>query len=182
MNLPATFRCSVGWVRRALNRHDVRCMRAVGEAADQDLVAVRTCKEKLPQLLMHLAVSPKNTFNFDKIALWLSALPRKTYGTVRVAGRKVAKERLTVGLLVNADGSHVFRPLVISKSLFTHFIEQLNAAMYSEDRHIVILLDNVSSHMLKTETATSEDLFGFRTRSLSHVRLVFLPPNTTCFT
>ncbi|CAI5936785.1 unnamed protein product [Closterium sp. NIES-64] len=34
---PPTFRCSIGWVRRALRRQGVRCMSAVGEAADQDL-------------------------------------------------------------------------------------------------------------------------------------------------
>ncbi|CAI5977669.1 unnamed protein product [Closterium sp. NIES-64] len=141
------------------------------------MAAVRTCKEKLPQLLMHLCVSPRDVYNFDETALFLSVLPRKTYGRSRVAGRKIPKERLTVGLLVNADGSHAFRPLVISKSkrphdfrpdfdpdalcywrnnakgwmtapLFTHFMEQLNAAMFAEERHIVILLDNASSHGL----------------------------------
>ncbi|CAI7788863.1 unnamed protein product [Closterium sp. NIES-53] len=61
-------------------------------------------------------------------------------------------------------------------------MEQLNAAMYAEQRHIVILLDNASSHVLRSESTTSEDLFGFRTRSLSKIRLDFLPPNTTCFT
>ncbi|CAI7747679.1 unnamed protein product [Closterium sp. NIES-54] len=163
-------------------------------------------------------------------------------------GMKVVKDRLTVAFLVNAHGSHSFRPLVISKAkrphdfrpdydpeevcywhnnakgwmtspvsvvfmlranpvslpmfrnppactyiymlcpthppwqLFTHFMEQLNAAMYTEDRHIVIILDNASSHVLKSEGGTSEDLFAFRTRSLSNIRLVYLPPNTTCFT
>ncbi|CAI5987183.1 unnamed protein product [Closterium sp. NIES-65] len=52
---------------------------------------------------------------------------RWAYGASRVAGRKAVKDRLTVGFLVNADGSHTFRPL-----LFTLFIEQLNAAMYAE--------------------------------------------------
>ncbi|CAI5513120.1 unnamed protein product [Closterium sp. Naga37s-1] len=194
--LPATFRCSIGWGRRGLRRQGVTCMSACGEAADQDLTAIRTTQEKLPQLLMHLSVTPKDTYNFDETALFISVLPRKTYGNGRVAGRKLAKERLTVGFLVKADGLHSFRPLVISKAkrphdfrpdydpeeLFTHFIEQLNAAMYAEDRNIVVLLDNASSHVLKSEGATSEDLFGFRTRSLSNVRLVYLPPNTTCFT
>ncbi|CAI5482847.1 unnamed protein product [Closterium sp. Yama58-4] len=176
-----------------------------------DMAVVRTCKEKLPQLLLYLCVSPRDVYNFDETALFLSMLPRKTYGRTRVAGRKIPKERLTVGLLVNADGSHAFRPLVISKSrrphdfrpdfdpeplcywrhnkkgwmtalLFTLFMEQLNAAMVAEERHIVILLDNASSHVLKTEDAETEDLFGFRTRSLSNLRLVFLPPNTTAFT
>ncbi|CAI5503156.1 unnamed protein product [Closterium sp. Naga37s-1] len=91
---PPSFRCSVGWVRRALRRNGIRCQSAAGEAADQDMAAVRTCKEKLPQLLMHLSVS-----NFDETAVFLSVLPRKTYGRSRVAGRKIPKERLTVGLL-----------------------------------------------------------------------------------
>ncbi|CAI5984873.1 unnamed protein product [Closterium sp. NIES-65] len=141
---------------------------------------------------MHLAVVPTDVFNFDETALYISVLPRKTYGTARVAGRKIPKERLTVGFLINADGTHPFRPLVISKSkrlhdfrpeydpemlccwrsnkkgwmtskLFTAFTEHLNAAMYAEKQHIIILLDNASSHVLKTETATAEDLFSPKT-------------------
>ncbi|CAI5995228.1 unnamed protein product [Closterium sp. NIES-64] len=160
---------------------------------------------------MYLSLRPRDVYNFDETALFLSVLPRKTYGGSRVPGRKLAKERLTVGLLVNADASHAFRPLIISKSkrprdflpdydpeelcywrnnkkgwmnaaLFTHFIGQLNAAMVAEDRQIAILLDNASSHVLKDDDATSEDLFGFRTRIVGNIRLVFLPPNTTAFT
>ncbi|CAI5534321.1 unnamed protein product [Closterium sp. Naga37s-1] len=61
-------------------------------------------------------------------------------------------------------------------------MEQLDATMFAEERSIVILLDNASSHVLKSEHAESEDIFGFRTRSLRNIRLVFLLPNTTCFT
>ncbi|CAI5460528.1 unnamed protein product [Closterium sp. Yama58-4] len=208
---PPTFRCSIGWVRRALRRQGVRCMSAVGEVADQDMNAVRTTKEKLPQLLMHLGVRPRDTYNFDETALYISVLPRKTYGMGRAAGRKLPKERLTVGFLVNAEGTHAFRPLVISKAkrphdfrpdfdpeeycywrntakgwmtkaLFTHFFKQFDTAMYAEGRQVVVLLDNASSHTLITEGAETEDLFGFRTKKLNNVRLVYLPPNTTCFT
>ncbi|CAI5986912.1 unnamed protein product [Closterium sp. NIES-64] len=211
MGIPASFRCLVGWVRRTLRRHGVRYMSSRGEAADQDLTAVTTCRTQLPQLLMHLAVVPADVFNLDETALYISVLPRKTYGTACVAGHKIPKERLMVGFLINADGTHPFRPLVISKSkrphdflpdydpellcywksnkkgwmtseLFTAFMEQLNAAMYAEKRHIIILLDNASRHVLKTETATAEDLSGFCTRLLSNIRLVYLPPDTTCFT
>ncbi|CAI7911826.1 unnamed protein product, partial [Closterium sp. NIES-53] len=211
MDLPDTFRCSVGWVRRAMRRNGIRCRGAVGEAADQDHAAVRTCKEQLPQVLMYLSVHPRDVYNFNETALYLSVLPRKTYGAARVAGRKSAKERLTVRLLVNADGSHAFRPSVIHKAkrprdflpdydpeelcyschnakgwmtapLFTYFIGQLNATMVAEDRQIVILLDNASSLIIRSNDATSEDLFGFRTRTLANIRLVFLPPNTTAFT
>ncbi|CAI7881949.1 unnamed protein product, partial [Closterium sp. NIES-54] len=141
-----------------LDRLDTPCIAPPGcplserKAADQDMAVVRTTREKLPQLLMHLSVRARD--NNDKRALSIPMLPRETYGNGRVAGRKVLKDRLTVGFLVNADGLHSFRPLV-----FAHFIEQLNVAMYAEDH-----------------------LFGFRTRKLSNVRIVYLPPNTTAFT
>ncbi|CAI5480234.1 unnamed protein product [Closterium sp. Yama58-4] len=73
-------------------------------------------------------------------------------------------------------------PIASLPQLFTHFIEQLNAAMYAEGRHIVILLDNASSHMLRSEFGWSEIVCGLRTTCLSNLRLVFLPPNTTAFT
>ncbi|CAI5954368.1 unnamed protein product [Closterium sp. NIES-64] len=115
MGIPPTFRCSIGWVRRALRRQGVRCRAAQGEAASADMAAVRDAREKLPQLLTHLGVTPRDTFNIDETALWLSVLPRRTYSNGRIPGRKLSKERLTVAFLVNADGSHVFRPLVITQ-------------------------------------------------------------------
>ncbi|CAI5976115.1 unnamed protein product [Closterium sp. NIES-65] len=116
MGIPPTFRCSIGWVRRALRRQGVRCRAAQGEAASADMAAVRGAREKLPQLLTHLGVTPRDTFNLDETALWLPVLPRRTYSNGRIPGRKVPKDRLTVAFLVNADGSHVFRPLVIRRS------------------------------------------------------------------
>ncbi|CAI6007360.1 unnamed protein product [Closterium sp. NIES-65] len=169
MGILPTFRCSIGWVRRALRRQGVRCRASVGEAGSADHAAVRDCQEKLPRLLMHLSARPRDTYNLDETALWLSVLPRRTYSNGRIPGRKVLKERLTAAFLINADGSHAFRPL-------------LNAAMYAEGRHIVILLDSASSHMLRSEFAWSEIVCGMRTTCMSNVRLVFVPPNTTTFT
>ncbi|CAI5962735.1 unnamed protein product [Closterium sp. NIES-64] len=120
MGIPPTFRCSIGWVRRALRRQGVRCRASAGEAATADMAAVREAQAKLPQLLTHLGLSPCDTFNLDETALWLSVLPRRTYSNGRIPGRKVSKERLTMAFLVNADGSHAFRPLVISKAKRPH--------------------------------------------------------------
>ncbi|CAI5994865.1 unnamed protein product [Closterium sp. NIES-65] len=203
MGIPPTFRCSIGWVRRALRRQGVRCRASVGEAGSADHAAVRDCQEKLPRLLMHLSARPRDTYNLDETALWLSVLPRRTYSNGRIPGRKVSKERLTAAFLINADGSHAFRPLVISKARRPHdfrpdydpetlcywrnnakgwMTSPLNAAMYAEGRHIVILLDNASSHMLRSEFAWSKIVCGMRTTCMSNMRLVFDPPNTTTFT
>ncbi|CAI5477057.1 unnamed protein product [Closterium sp. Yama58-4] len=95
-------------------------MSTVGEVADQDMAAVRMTREKLSPLLMHLEVRPRDTHNFDNMVLYISVLSRKTYGNGRTTGRKVPKERLTVGFLVNDDQSHAFRQLVISKAKRHH--------------------------------------------------------------
>ncbi|CAI5955817.1 unnamed protein product [Closterium sp. NIES-64] len=203
MGIPPVFRCSIGWVRRALRRQGVRCRAATGEAASGDMAAVREAREKVPALLTHLGYQPRDTYNLDETALWLSVLPRKTCNNTRIPGRKVSNERLTVAFLVNADGSHVFQPLVMSKARRPHdfwpdydpeavcywrhnakgwMTSALNAAMYAEGREIAVLLDNASSHMLRDECAWSEIVCGMRTTRLSNVRLIFLPPNTTAFT
>ena len=41
--------------------------------------------------------------------------PDRTLATKRLAGRKVNKERLSVALCANADGSHKLKPLIIGK-------------------------------------------------------------------
>ncbi|CAI5998273.1 unnamed protein product [Closterium sp. NIES-65] len=198
-------------LEQAMGRWIANAGPAGGEAASADMAAVRDAREKMPRLLTQLGVAPRDTFNLDETALWLSVLPRRTYSSGRIPGRKVSKERLTVAFLVNADGSHAFWPLVISKAkrphdfrpdydpealcywrhnakgcmtspLFTHFITHLNAAMFAEGRKIVVLLDNASSHMLRSQDAWSEIVCDVRTTCMSHVRLVFLPPNTTAFT
>ncbi|CAI5957444.1 unnamed protein product [Closterium sp. NIES-64] len=88
MGIPPTFRCSIGWVRRALRRQGVRCRAAQGEAASADMAAVRHAREKLPQLLTRLGVTPRDTFNLNETALWLSVLPRRSYSNGRIPGRK----------------------------------------------------------------------------------------------
>ncbi|CAI7922923.1 unnamed protein product [Closterium sp. NIES-54] len=170
MGIPPTSRCSIGWVRRALRRQGVRCRAAVGEAASADITAVRNCQQKLPQLLMHLSARPRDTYNLNETALWLSVLPRRTYGNGRLPGRKISKERLTIAFLVNADGSHAFRPMVISKAKRPH------------DFRPDYDPNTICSHMLKSGMAWSEVIHGFHTTCMSNVRLVFLPPNNTAFT
>ncbi|CAI5978153.1 unnamed protein product [Closterium sp. NIES-65] len=96
---------------------------------------------------MHLSVTPSDTFNFDETALYISILPRKTYGS---------------NVLPSGSSS--------TPTLFTHFIEQLDGAMYAEGKKIVVLLDNASSHTLETEGATMDHLFGFRTVALGNAR------------
>ena len=57
-------------------------------------------------------------YNYDKTALYFRALPEITmcFRTEKLVGSKKAKQRLTVLLTVNMDGSDKRQPLVIAKS------------------------------------------------------------------
>ncbi|CAI7756538.1 unnamed protein product [Closterium sp. NIES-53] len=142
----------------------------------------------------------------------LSASQGKRGRQRATAGVKTAKDRLTIAFICNVDSSETFRPMVISKvrrprdftnnrfdpepyvywrynkrgwmtsEIFMAFIESLNAKFFAEERQVVLLVDNASSHRVDTESAVRRDILGFRTVKLSNIRVVYLPPNTTAFT
>ncbi|CAB5382754.1 unnamed protein product [Rhizophagus irregularis] len=113
----------------------------------------------------------------DETGLFYRLEPDRTLATKRLSGRKKSKERLSIALCSNADGSHKLPPLIIGKyanlSLDAHnnFQEWLRefdrqVALKHGDQRVLLLLDNCTSHKV-------ENL------ALPHVEIQFLPPNTT---
>ena len=115
-------------------------------------------------------------------------------------GGKKAKVRLTVAFFVHADGQKVDEPVIIWKSkqwrcfknlkgrdisrpLGVHFfsnnkswmnskvmpdvLKRLDRKMKMQNRNVVLFLDNTTSHQESIE------------KTLSNIKLVFLPKNTT---
>nr|CCA27296.1 PREDICTED: similar to tigger transposable element derived 4 putative [Albugo laibachii Nc14] len=111
-----------------------------------------------------------------------------------VAGRKKIEKGLTITITANADGScqvpllfvgttkkprcfgnHTVAELGINytnaakgwmtTTIFRTWLGYFNDTMRSQDRHVLLLLDNASPHRV--------------TDHYSHVKLHFLPPNTT---
>lgn len=111
-------------------------------------------------------------------------------------GGKKAMERLTVVLCCNADGSEKLKPLVIGKfakprcmknvrmdqlpvvfcankkawmtgALFKDWLINLQRKMSCADRHILLTMDNCSSHI------------GSKELSTPNIEVLFFPPNTT---
>ncbi|XP_041350821.1 tigger transposable element-derived protein 6-like [Gigantopelta aegis] len=113
--------------------------------------------------------------------------------TTNNKGTKKSKDRITIVLCANADGSDKFKPLVIGKSakprcfknfninlyvdyeankkawmngdLFARYLENMNTQMKRQKRHILLLMDNAPSHIIP--------------KKLSNIRINFLPPTTT---
>jgi hypothetical protein len=187
------FKASNGWLAAFQKRHNVNLKAISGESHDVNPATVKEWFERLPGLLQGFDV--KNVFNCDETGLFFKALPDKTLAAKGDAckGGRLSKERLTVLLCTSALGEKL-KPLVIGKyarprafgrqkienfpvtwkanksawmtsELFSNWLKDLNNVMRQRDRHIILLLDNAPCHCFFDE--------------LSHLKLLYLPPNTT---
>lgn len=185
------FIASNGWFQSWQARHCVKSAVLSGEAADVNPNTVSDWLKRLPSIIE--GYEPKNIFNADETGLFYRTVPTRSMVAKgdRCKGGKVAKERITVLLCCSATGEKI-RPLVIGRSknprcfrgnktplevtyeankrawmtgdLFTKWLQRLNRGMSAKGRNILLLLDNCPAHP---------------SFELSHVKLVFLPPNTT---
>jgi hypothetical protein len=140
---------------------------------------------------------PRDVYNMDETSFFYRREPKGTLTVDRTEkGKKQSKERITVCVATNSDGSdqlplHFIGKSKVSRPLkgkdvfaelgatYTHtkkawmnttryyeWLEELNEAMREQHRHVLLLVDNVSSH--------NDDPV-----ELSHVKVHKLPPNTT---
>ena len=106
-----------GWLYRWKEHHDLSYKKMHGESSDADLKsAEKWLSDVLPNLIQ--GWSPEDIYNCDETGLFYQALPDGTYALKgeKVAGGKKCKQRLTVLLCCNSEGSHMLPPLVIATS------------------------------------------------------------------
>lgn len=193
---------SDGWLTKLFHRIDVKWRKLHGEEDSVDLTSQNITEQlkKIEELLEDY--NPQNILNFDETGLYYEQQPTHTICRTAHGGTKKSKKRLTVGLLTNYDGTYKGHPIIIgtrknpsgstrSKGLlgdmaigrenyveyrynssawmtmeiFKDYITRLNRSFARDNRHVAILLDNASVHKIK--------------ESFSHIKLVFLPANTT---
>jgi hypothetical protein len=143
----------------------------------------------------------RDVFNMDETGLNWRRTPDRTLATAATAGTKRSKDRITVALTVNADGSEKLDPWVIGRSknprcfkriqrnelrmayrfnkakwmtgiIFEEYLRWLNRKMRGQRRKVLLLIDNFSAHELGVQLVGGEE-------GLSHVRIAWLPKNTT---
>lgn len=192
------FQYSHGWVDRFKKRFAISGKKLSGESAGVDGETVLAGIQKAREIIKKFA--PKDVYNMDETGLFYQMLPDRSLTTSEfVKGTKKAKQRVSVAVCANADGSDKLKLLVIGKSkkprcfkqmnvghycdyrfntkawmtglLFNEWLEDFNSLMRSRNRHVLLLLDNAPSHLLP------EDEDG--KPALSNVTIHFLPPNTT---
>ena len=187
------FVASNGWLEKFRKRHNINCRVLSGESAEMNQKVVTNWNNNIMYLLRDTPL--KNVFNFDETGLFYKGLPNKSLTLAGEAARggKLAKERVTIGLLSSALGEK-YKPIVIGKSLmprafkghlptsvvyranktawmtsklYSEYFEGFNKSMKSQNRVVTVIVDNAPCHPHI---------------ELSNVRFIFLPPNTTAGT
>src|ERR1700733_9756860 len=192
---------SNGWLDRFKKRYKIKEYVQHREASsvatdDPDNIAQM---EALRQLCKEY--EPCNILNMDETGLNWKRTPDRTLATKSYSGTKKSKDRITIALTSNADGSEKFLAWVISKSenprcfkkinrnnlriiyrfnkskwmtglICEEYLQWLNNKVRGEGRKVLLLMDNFSGHELAVQLVGG-------LQGLSNVRIAWLPPNTT---
>lgn len=191
LDCPGEYTCS--WLEGFKHRHHIRFKKLHGESKSADSTGAENwLRDVYPGIIA--GYKAEDIFNADETGLCFRATPDGSYVAAgeEKHGRKKGKERLTVLLAANLDGSDKLKPLVIGKSknprcfkrkehlpthydanktawmtsvIFANWLWKLNIKMKLQDRKVILFIDQCPAHNNLIE--------------LSNVRVVYLPPNTT---
>ncbi|KAI6661981.1 Tigger transposable element derived 6-like protein [Oopsacas minuta] len=184
----------LNWIDRWKKRHNIISRQISGESQSADHAGADNWISTQLKLIRE-EFEDKDIFNADETGLFWKMTPDRTLSLRGDLGKggKRSKERLTVLVAASALGER-FPLLVIGKSkrphcsrgvlnlpveydanrtawmtseIFEKLLRKLNNSMTFDDRKIAMILDNFSGHP---------------NLNLSHIKLFFLPPNTTSMT
>lgn len=189
------FDCSSGWLWRFQKRHGIVSHEISGEAAKVNETTVADWLSTFEAV--RKSYLPKDIFNMDETGLFYNLLPNRTldFKGKRCHGGAKSKQRLTVVLCCNSDGSEKHKAWVIGKAenprcfknfnklhlpceytshksswidskAFREWLLKLNRRMVTQHRNILLTLDNCAAHK-------GDNL------ELSNIKLYFFPANTT---
>jgi hypothetical protein len=105
---------SAGWLHKFKLRYGIREFKISGEAASVDKNIIVEGRQLLKVVTRKFDLC--DIYNLDETALFYKLLPMSTLATSAVSGTKQSKDRLTIALCMNADGSDKLKPIVINKS------------------------------------------------------------------
>uniref|UniRef100_A0AAQ5X1R0 HTH CENPB-type domain-containing protein n=1 Tax=Amphiprion ocellaris TaxID=80972 RepID=A0AAQ5X1R0_AMPOC len=114
-----TFSASHGWFSRFKKRANLHHVAVSGEAASADKEAAERFPQVLKEIIEEGGYSAKQVFNVDETGLFWKKMPEKTYISREektMPGYKAAKDRLTLMLGANADGSFKLKPLLVYRA------------------------------------------------------------------
>jgi hypothetical protein len=184
---------STGWLCAFQKRHRFKSFKQYGEASSAPADAVYRGRQELIDIINNFDL--KDVYNIDETGLFFRMAPDRTISQVRIPGKKKNKERVTILLGCNADGSEKLKLFYIGKSkqprcfqkksakqlgfsytnnkkawmtslVFRDWILHFDKEKRQQNRQVLLLMDNASSHFVSE-------------LNLTNTTVEFLPPNTT---
>ncbi|XP_005102045.1 tigger transposable element-derived protein 4 [Aplysia californica] len=185
------FKASPGWLDRFRRRHGIAYQTMSGEAASVNQTVVSDWQKTVLSALLK-DYSPRDIFNAGETGLFFRCLPDKTdtFKGKKCTGGQQAKDRLTVMVAANMDGSEKLPLLVIGKTtkprcfsnakslpvdyradrkawmtsgIFEDWLRKLDRKFLIQGRSILMIVDKCPSHPV---------VYG-----LAAIRLKFWPAN-----
>ena len=187
------FKCSNGWIDRFKQRHDLKFKSLNGEMGEVNLETTSNwIKDVLPKLID--GYQPRDIYNADETGLFYQLLPGKTLASKGddCSGTKKSKQRVTLLLGANMDGTDLLRPLLNGKfaksrclknvhslpvtykhsrnawmtgEIWEEWLRSFDQKMVQQKRKVLLFVDNCPGHPIVPR--------------LQAVTVHFLPPNTT---
>lgn len=188
------FSSTDGWLDRFKARHNIKFRNICGEKNDVDTCASDEWIQQIPAITH--GYHPRDIFNLDETALFYKLTPSKTlaFRNENCSGGKLSKERVTLMVGGNCDGSEKLPLLMIgkyknprcfknvktfpvlyssNKNAWTtkyeweNYLKKMDKIFDQKKRSVLFIADNCSSHSKI---------------NLKAIKLVFLPPNSTAIT
>ncbi|ETV90449.1 hypothetical protein H310_14772 [Aphanomyces invadans] len=131
LNLQGQVKCSNGWLNHMQIRHNLKMHRLHGEAASASPAEVDSGRVAL-QNVTRLYRAP-NIYNMDETGLFYNGQPRTTIADKPRPGQKQDKNRTSVALATNVDGSDKLAPILTNWRLLklppntTAFLQPMDA-------------------------------------------------------
>lgn len=187
------FKCSSGFIDRFTKRRGITYKAVCGESESVDRnLTDDWINNKLPNLIADYEA--KDIFNADETGLFYKCEPAKSLHLKgeQCHGGKRSKERISVLVRANMDGSEKLKPLVIGKfqnprclknvkslpvhyyanscawmnsEIFKDWVRLLDKKFKKERRKILLFIDNCPAHP--------------KMENLQSITLIFFPPNAT---
>lgn len=191
-SLNKDFKASTGWLHGFKERNSITFKSVCGESAGVDEQAADKWKGELVKMIQE--TPPKNIFNADETGLFYKCTPDKTmtFKGERCSGGKLSKDRITLMVGANMDGSEKLPLLMIGKSanprcfknvktlpvqyknnkkawmtseIFSEWLSKLDKKFRKEKRKVLLFIDNCTAHN--------------NVPNMSNVTVIWFPPNMT---
>nr|XP_022912297.1 tigger transposable element-derived protein 6-like [Onthophagus taurus] len=169
------FEGSSGWLWRFQQRHNMVGLQMCGESAKVDENSVNLRLSNF--ITVKNSYAPRDVFNMDESGIFYNLMTNRTLHIKgeRCHGGAKSKQRVTVVLCCNSDGSEKYKAWVIGKSRnprcfknvdkshlpcnYTHHVSswidaqafrewllKLDQKLIAQHRHILLTLDNCAAH------------------------------------